>query len=70
MERSFGTYPNFVSSFLEFYKTNKHLNEDEIRLILRGVNSIGGVKSLPLLNKNEVIHEIARIAEYGKIKIA
>lgn len=70
MERSFGTYPNFVSSFLEFYKMNKHLNEDEIRLILRGVNSIGGVKSLPLLNKNEVIHEIARIAEYGKIKIA
>lgn len=68
MERSFGTYPNFVHNFLDFYKSNKHLSEDEIRMILRGVNSIGGVKALPLLNGEEVILEIKRVADYGKIK--
>jgi hypothetical protein len=70
MERSFGTYPNFVHNFLDFYKKNKHLSEDEIRLILRGVNSIGGVKLLPLLNTDEVISEIKRVANYGKINVA
>lgn len=70
MERSFGTYPNFVHDFLEFYKKNKHLSEDNIRLILRGINSIGGVKTLPLLNSEEVIYEIKRVANYGNIKVA
>lgn len=70
MERSFGTYPNFVHNFLNFYKMNRHLSEDNIRLILRGVNSIGGVKMLPLLNSEDVIYEIKRIAQYGNIKVA
>jgi len=69
MERSFGTYPNFVHNFLDFYKKNKHLSEDNIRLILRGINSIGGVKVLPLLNSDEIMSEIKKVAKYGKINI-
>jgi hypothetical protein len=67
MERSFSTYPNVVQGFLEFYNQNKQLKEDQIRLLHRGLNAIGGVKMLPLLSKQEIVDEIKRIAEYGMI---
>lgn len=70
MERSFGTYPNFVHNFLDFYKVNKQLSEDNLRLILRGINSIGGVKMLPLLQDEEIMYEIKRVATYGSIKVS
>lgn len=67
MERSFSTYPNIMQGFLEFYKSNEQLKEDELRIVLRGLNAIGGVKVLPMLSKNEVIDEIKRIADYTKM---
>lgn len=70
MERSFSTYPNIVQGFLEFFEQNRHLKEDELRALIRGLNAIGGVKVLPLLLKEEVIDEIKRIADYSKIAIA
>lgn len=70
MERSFSTYPNVVQGFLEFYKLNKQLKEDEIRLMHRGLNAIGGVKMLPLLSKQEVVDELRRIADFGKIQVS
>ena len=68
-ERSFGTYSSFLHAFLQFYKKNKHLKEDEIRTILKGINAIGGVKVLPLLNISEVIDEIRRVADYNEVMI-
>ena len=70
VERSFATYPTIVHGFLEFYKQNKQLKEDELRIILRGLNAIGGVKILPMLTKQEVIQEIKRMADFSKIAIA
>lgn len=70
VERSFATYPNLVHGFLEFYKGNKQLKEDELRAILRGLNAIGGVKILPVMSKQEVIDEIKRIADFNKIAFA
>jgi hypothetical protein len=70
MERSFSTYPNIVQGFLEFFRGNRHLKEDELRAIIRGLNAIGGVKVLPLLLKEEVIDEIKRVADYSRIAVA
>ncbi len=70
MERSFSTYPNVVQGFLEFYKLNKQLKEDEIRFMQRGLNAIGGVKMLPLLSKQEIIDELRQIADFSKIQVA
>jgi hypothetical protein len=70
VERSFATYPNVVHGFLEFYKNNKKLKEDELRAILRGLNSIGGVKILPLMSKQEIVDEIKRISDFSKIAVA
>ena len=68
-ERSFGTYSVFLQAFLQFYKKNKHLKENQIRAILKGINAIGGVKVLPLLNIAEVIDELRRVADYNKVAI-
>lgn len=70
MERSFSTYPNIVQGFLEFFDKNRHLKEGELRVLIRGLNAIGGVKVLPLLLKEEVVAEIKKIADYSKIDIA
>jgi hypothetical protein len=70
MERSFSTYPNIIQGFLEFFKKNKQLKEDELRAILRGLNAIGGVKVLPVLSKQEAVDEIKRIADFNKIATA
>lgn len=70
MERTFSTYPNVVQGFLEFYKGNKRMKEDELRLLLRGLNALGGVKLLPLLTKEEIRDEILRIAEFNQMSIA
>lgn len=70
MERSFSAYPNVVKGFLEVYRLNKQLKEDEIRMMHRGLNAIGGVKMLPLLSKQEVVDEIRRIADFSKIQVA
>ncbi len=70
VERSFATYPNFVHGFLDFYKINKHLKEDDLRGILRGLNAIGGVRVLPVMTKEEVVDEIKRIAGFNKISVA
>jgi Family of unknown function (DUF6339) len=67
MERSFSTYPNIIQGFLEFFKDNKHLKEDELRAIIRGLNAIGGVKVLPLLSKQEVVEEIKRVVDFNMI---
>lgn len=69
MERSYGTYPNLVHAFLEFYNANRHLKEDDLRTMLKGLNAIGGVKVLPIMSRQEVIIEIKRIAEFGKIEV-
>lgn len=69
VERSFATYPNVVHGFLEFYKKNRHLKEDELRLVLRGLNAIGGVKMLPMLTKKDVNDELVKIASFNKVAI-
>lgn len=69
MERSLGTYPNLIRTFLEFYKKNRQLAENDIRMILRGINATGGVKQIPLLDDNAVLAEIRRVADYAGIKV-
>jgi hypothetical protein len=68
-ERSFATYPNLIHGFLEFFKLNRQLREDELRAILRGLNAVGGVKILPILSKEGVIDQIKRISNYNKIQV-
>ena len=70
VERSFATYRNVVHGFLEFYKTNRHLKEDDLRAILRGLNAIGGVKILPVMTKQEVYEELVKISNFSNIAVA
>jgi len=69
MERTFSTYPNVIQGFLEFFKSNKQLKEDELRGIIKGLNALGGVKVLPLLPKEEIITELKKIADYSDISV-
>ena len=62
-------YASFVAKN-EFFKSNKQLKEDEIRMIHRGLNAIGGVKVLPLLSKSEVVDEIKRVTDFNMIDVA
>lgn len=69
VERSYGTYESVVQTFLETYKSNKQLSEKELRSLYKGLNSIGGVKILSALNKEEVGFEILRVAQFSGIKL-
>lgn len=69
VERSFGTYKNVLYGFLEFYKSNKHLKEDDIRALAKGLNSIGGVKVLPIIGQNLIANELRKVADYNKIGV-
>lgn len=69
VERSFVSYPNVVHGFLDFYKRNKHLKEDDLRALLRGLNAVGGVKILPLIPTEEMPDELRRVADYNRISV-
>lgn len=69
VERSYGTYDNVIKGFLEIFKTNSQLNDDELRSLYTGLNAIGGVKLLPLLSIDDVKNEIERVANYKNIKL-
>lgn len=69
VERSYGTYENVVQQFLETYKRNKQLSEKELRIMYTGLNAIGGVKVLSALSKEEVDHELIRVAKYSGIRL-
>lgn len=68
LERKYGAYPQVVKGFLEFYRRNKQLKQNEIRTIFSGLNSIGGVKHLPLLDSKDIMLEIANISNFRNIK--
>lgn len=69
VERSYGTYPNVVTALLEVYKENSQLKEQELRFLYTGLNSIGGVKILPMLSKSEVKKEIIKVSEFKDIDL-
>lgn len=70
VERSYGTYENVLIAFLEVYKANQNLTENELRQLYTGLNAIGGVKVLPLLTRQEVCEELGRVAAYSGIVLA
>ena len=70
VERSYGTYENVLIAFLEMYSVNQHLTDKELRQLYTGLNAIGGVKILPLLSKDSVREELARVAAYSGIDLA
>jgi len=69
VERSYVTYPNVVRGILEFCEINHQLSEDNLRNLFIGLNAIGGVKVLSLLNISDIKDELKRVAIYKGIKI-
>lgn len=65
LERKFGSYPNVVKGFLEFYSQNLNLKEDEIRRLFVALNALGGVKPLAIFNQNEIKEKLLRILTYN-----
>ena len=54
MERRLGLYPHLLRSILEFQR-NQKLKDEDMRLLFKSVNAIGGVKSLAFLKHHEVL---------------
>jgi hypothetical protein len=69
VERSYGTYKNVLHGFLEFYRSNKHLKENDIRTLAKGLNSIGGVKVLPIVKQDLIPSELKKIAKFNRIDV-
>ncbi|ULQ50971.1 DUF6339 family protein [Flavihumibacter fluvii] len=70
VERSYGTYDSVVKGFLEFYSEKNYLKEDQLRRLFTALNSIGGVKVLPVHNKEEIKQILGDLIEYYGYKIS
>lgn len=66
VERSYGTYESVVKGFLEFYSKNLDLKEDKLRKLFTALNSIGGVKVLSALSREDVINTLNDLNIYYK----
>jgi hypothetical protein len=70
VERNYGTYDGVVTGLLEFYAVNKQLKEDQLRRLFTALNIVGGVKALPIQNKNEIKSTLTELAKYYGFTIA
>lgn len=70
VERSYATYEPVVTGLLEFYSANTQLKEDQLRRLFTALNAVGGVKSLPVQDKNEIRTILTDLAIYYGFKVA
>lgn len=69
IDRKFSTYPNVLLSFLEFYSSNRGVDQKlEMRRLFKGINALGGVRVLPLLSAPEVKEQIYRLCDFYGIR--
>lgn len=69
IDRKFSTYPNVLLAFLEFYSSNREIDQKfEMRRLFKGVNAFGGVRVLPLLSPTEVKEYIYRLCDFYDIR--
>lgn len=66
VERSYGTYESVVKGFLEFYSKNLDLKENKLRKLFTALNSIGGVKVLSALTREDVVETLNELNQYYK----
>lgn len=69
IDRKFSTYPNVLLAFLEFYSSNRGIDQKlEMRRLFKGINALGGVRVLPSLSTAEVKEHIYRLCQFYGIR--
>ncbi|MEO8402967.1 MAG: DUF6339 family protein [Chitinophagaceae bacterium] len=70
IDRKFSTYRGTLTGFLNFYSEHKYLDlKKDMRKLFKGINALGGVKILSLLEDSDVQKELHRLCKFNKIKL-
>lgn len=65
IDRRFSTYRGTLIGFLNFYSKNKHLDlKLEMRKLFKGLNALGGVRVLSLMQEQEVEKELVKLCGF------
>ncbi len=69
IDRRFSTYQGTLRGFLNFYSKNKHLDmKQDMRKLFKGLNALGGVRVLSLMQEQEIQIELNKMCSFYKIK--
>jgi Family of unknown function (DUF6339) len=69
IDRRFSTYRGTLMGFLNFYSKNKHLDlKQDMRKLFKGLNALGGVRVLSLMQEQEVEKELVKLCGFYKIQ--
>jgi Family of unknown function (DUF6339) len=69
IDRKFSTYPETLKAFLNFYSKNRNLDlKGDMRRLFKGINALGGVRILSLMDEKEVNHQLEKLCNFYRIK--
>lgn len=69
IDRRFSTYRGTLMGFLMFYSKNKHLDmKQDMRKLFKGLNALGGVRVLSLMEEQDVEKELVKLCGFYGIE--
>jgi len=70
IDRKYSTYDGTLKGFLIFYGNHRNLSPTtDMRRLFKGINALGGVRVLSLMNEKEIESELEKLCEFYKINI-